>query len=167
MNKKIVSILALIVVFSLSFFYLNHNFLSANDKDRKTCSNESACDDKNNQVKAGGGEYESYEFVTDQACCDEMKNALQTELLTVAGVKEVKFGLSCSVSKMTNVTVMYAAGETTAENIAAYLKDKNYDCSGKSCTEDGVKSGETHKEGCDTKKECPGKDKKSTDSKQL
>jgi hypothetical protein len=96
-----------------------------------------------------------------------MKSSLQTELLTVAGIKEVKFGSSCSESKMTNVTVFYAAGETNAENIAAFLKDKNYDCSGKSCTKDGVKSGETKKEGCDTKKECPGKNKKSSDSKQL
>jgi len=166
-NKKILSIASLVVVFALSFFYINQDFLVANDKDGKICTNKSACDDKNKEIKAGG-EFESYEFVTDQACCDEMKNALQTELLAVAGVKEVKFSSTCNVSKMTNVTVYFAAGETNADNIVAYLKDKNYDCSGKSCDKDGGKSGDSKKEGCDKKKECtPNKETKTKDSKNL
>jgi hypothetical protein len=166
MNKKILSVASLVVVFTLSFFYVNQNFLTANDKDIKDCANKTACDGKNKDVKAGG-EFESYEFTTDQACCDEMKNALQTDLLTVAGIKEVKFSPTCSVSKMTNVTVYFAAGETNSENIAAYVKDKNYDCPGSGCTKDGVKSGDK-KEGCDSKKECtPNKETKNKETKNL
>ncbi len=168
MNKQIIGIAAIVVVFAFGFLYLNQGYLTANDKDGKTCS-KTSCDDKHknsgsSEIKAGS-EFESYEFVTDQACCDEMKSALQTELLTVAGVKEVKFGSSCHASKMTNVTVLYSASETNSENIAAFLKDKNYDCSGKSCEKDGVKSGETQKDGCDGQKQCPSK--KSKDSKNL
>ena len=152
MNKKILSIASLTVVFALTFFYLNQNFLAANDKDGKTCTNKSACNDKNKDIKAGG-EFESYEFITNQACCDEMKNALQTDLLTIAGIKEVKFSSTCSVSKMTNVTVYYSAGETNTDNIAAYVKDKSYDCSGNGCTKD---------------KECtPNKETKNKETKNL
>lgn len=176
MNKKILSIASLTIVFALTFFYLNQNFLAANDKDGKTCTNKTACDDRNKDVKnkvlKAGGDYETYEFTTDQACCDEMKSELQVDLLTIAGVKEIKFSPTCSVSKMTNVTVYYAAGETNAENISAFVKDKNYDCSGKGCTKDGVKSGDKKtgdkKEGCDGKKQCtPNKETKNKETKNL
>lgn len=203
MNKKLLSIAALVVIFAFGFLYLNQSLLVANDKDGKDCKTEctqkvsdktgdktgcdktagekSSCSDKKGMIKAGG-EYSSYQFTTDKACCDGMKVDLQKNLLEVAGVKEVTFSSTCNVSKMTNVTVMYAAGETSEDNLASFLKDKSYDCSGKSCdkdgmksgsiekdgcNKDGIKSGDTKKDGCDTKKECPSKNKKSEDSKQL
>lgn len=171
MNKKIISLAAIVVIFALGFLYLNQSYLVAGDKDgncsKSSCSDKSSCT-KSSEIKAGG-EFESYEFVTDQACCDEMRSSLQSELLGVAGVKEVKFGSTCSVSKMTQVTVMYAAGETSSDNIASVVKSKSFDCSGKGCEKDGVKSGEsnTNKGGCDGKSECPSGKQKSKDSKQL
>ena len=124
--KKAVSLTAFILVLALGFLYMNQSYLIADDRDgNKDCS--SSCS-KSKDIKAGG-EWSSYEFVTDKACCDEMKTSLQKDLMGVAGVKEVKFSISCSVSKMTQVTVYYAAGETSEENLAAYLKDKSYDCS--------------------------------------
>ena len=161
--KKIVTLTAFVLVLALGFLYLNQSMLIADDRDgKKDCS--SSCN-KSKDIKAGG-EWSSYEFVTDKACCDEMKTGLQNDLLGVAGVKEVKFGLTCGVSKMSQVTVYYAAGETSEENIAAFVKDKSYDCSGHSgCNKDGVKSGEG-KDGSDCQKECPHKDK-SKESKQL
>lgn len=179
MNKKIIGIAAIVVVFAMGFLYLNQSYLVAGDKDGTECGKtscdksagmKSSCDDKNkksgsSEIKAGG-EYSSYEFTTDKACCEEMKSDLQKELSSVAGVKEIKFSSTCNVSKMTNVTVLYAAGETNEEAIASFVKGKSYDCSGK-CTKDGVKSGETKKDGCDGKTECPSKNKKSSDSKQL
>ncbi|HRF66808.1 MAG TPA: hypothetical protein PK850_12685 [Ignavibacteria bacterium] len=187
MNKKFLGAAALVVIFAFGFLYLNQSYLIANDKDGKDCSKEcttsagdksgcdktaaiessgdktgcdkSKCDDKN-KIKAGG-EFSSYQFVTDKVTCDDSKADLQKNILTIAGVKEVNFGSTCNVSKMTNVTIMYAAGETTEENIAASLKEKNMDCSGKSgCDKDGKNSG-------DSSKECPSKNKKSSDSKQL
>ncbi|HRJ84822.1 MAG TPA: hypothetical protein PK753_04035 [Ignavibacteria bacterium] len=187
MNKKFLGAAALVVIFAFGFLYLNQSYLIANDKDGKDCSKEcttsagdksgcdktaaiessgdktgcdkSKCDDKN-KIKAGG-EFSSYQFVTDKVTCDDSKADLQKNILTIAGVKEVNFGSTCNVSKMTNVTIMYAAGETTEENIAASLKEKNMDCSGKSgCDKDGKNSG-------DNSKECPSKNKKSSDSKQL
>jgi hypothetical protein len=171
MNKKILGIAAIVVIFAMSFLYLNQGYLAASNKDGSTCS-KTSCDDKNKksgntEVKAGG-EWNEYAFNTDQACCEEMKADLQKELTSVAGVKEVKFGLTCSSSKMTHVIVYYSAGETNEEAIASFVKGKSYDCSGKSgCDKEGVKSGENNKGGCDSKKECPGKNKKSSDSKQL
>lgn len=165
--KKIVSLTAFILVLALGFLYLNQGLLVADDRDgKKDCSStSSSCTQKNKDVKAGS-EWSSYEFVTDKACCDEMKTSLQTDLLTVAGVKEVKFGSTCGSTKMSAVTVFYAAGETTEENIASYLKDKSYDCSGHSgCEKDGVKSGES-KDGKDCEKQCPSK-QKVKDTKQL
>ena len=162
-SGKIISLTGFILLLAFGFLYLNQNLLIADDRNgEKDCS--SSCS-KSKDVKAGG-EFSSYEFVTDKACCDEMKTGLQTDLMSVAGVKEVKFNTSCSVSKMTQVTVYYAAGETSEENISSYLKDKSYDCSGHlGCSKDGVKSGEG-KDGKDCQKECPHKEK-SKDSKQL
>ena len=184
MNKKLLSISALVVIFAFGFLYLNQAYLVANDKtecsktscdksagtkssSEKTGCDKSKCGDNKSEIKAGG-EYSSYSFTTDKACCEEMKADLEKNLLGVAGVKEVKFSLTCGVSKMTNVTIMYSAGETSEENIASFIKDKSFDCSGKSCDKEGTKSGEK-KGGCDGKTECPGKDKekKSGDSKQL
>ncbi len=189
MNKKIISISALVVVFALGFFYLNQEYLAAYTKsggdcdktqcsktsgtkssaDKKECDksscdksscDKSSCDDKKGMIKAGG-EFSSYEFVTDKVTCEDSKAELQKNILSIAGVKEVNFGSTCNVSKMTSVTIMYSAGETSEENIAASLKEKNMDCSGNSgCNKDGKNSG-------DVKKECPGKNKKSSDSKQL
>lgn len=179
MNKKIISVSALVVVFALGFFYLNQEYLVAYTKsggecdktkcgetsgtkssaDKKECD-KSSCDDKKGMIKAGG-EFSSYEFVTDKVTCEDSKADLQKNILSIAGVKEVTFGSTCNVSKMTNVTIMYSAGETSEENIAASLKENNMDCSGKSgCDKDGKNSG-------DVKKECPSKNKKSNDSKQL
>lgn len=186
MNKKLLSISALVVIFAFGFLYLNQAYLVAHDKtssgcDKTSCDktagnksssektncDRSSCGDNKSEIKAGG-EYSSYQFVTDKACCEEMKADLQKNLLGVAGVKEVSFGSTCNVSKMTNVTVMYSAGETSEENIASFIKDKSFDCSGsKGCDKEGMKSGEK-KEGCDGKSECPGmKNKKSNDTKQL
>lgn len=184
MNKKIISVSALVVVFALGFFYLNQEYLvaytkSGGDCDKTQCSktsgtkssadkkecdksscDKSSCGENKGMIKAGG-EFSSYEFVTDKVTCEDSKAELQKNILSIAGVKEVNFGSTCNVSKMTSVTIMYSAGETNEENIAASLKEKNMDCSGKSgCDKDGKNSG-------DVKKECPGKNKKSDDSKQL
>lgn len=176
MNKKLLSVSALVVIFAFGFLYLNQAYLVAHDKTSGTCDktagnktncDKSSCGDNTGEIKAGG-DFSSYQFTTDKASCEEMKADLQKNLLGVAGVKEVSFGSTCNVSKMTNVTIMYSAGETTEENIASFLKDKSFDCTGgKGCDKEGMKSGEK-KEGCDTKKECPSmKNKKSDDSKQL
>ncbi len=199
MNKKLLSVSVLVIIFAFGFLYLNQAYLVAHDITSGTCDKttgdksgcdkttgvksgcdkttgeksgcdkttgeKSSCSDKTNEVKAGG-EFQSYLFTTDKACCDGMRADLEKNLLTVAGIKEVKFSTTCNVSKMTNVTVMYSSGETSEENIASYLKDNNMDCSGKSCDKDGKKSGEK-KDGCDTKKECPSGKQKSNDSKQL
>ncbi len=181
MNKKLLSISALVIIFAFGFLYLNQAYLIAHDNvsgncdkestqktagktcDKSSCDkmagdktgcDKSSCGENKSQIKAGG-EYSSYQFVTDKAGCEESKAELQKNLLSVAGVKEVSFGSTCNVSKMTSVTVMFSAGETTEENIANYLKNKNLDCSGKGCDKEG-------------KNECPGmKEKKSSDSKQL
>lgn len=158
--KKTISITALILLVSLGLLYMNQGLLIADDRDgKKDCSSE--CTQSKN-IKTSG-DFSSYEFVTDKACCDEMKSELQSGLLGVAGVKEVKFGYSCGESKMTQVTVMFSAGETTEDNIASYIKDKKFDCEGHSgCNKEGKTSGSD----TDCKKQCPQKEK-SKDSKQL
>lgn len=163
MKKKIIVISSVILVMILGLLYANYSYLIAGDRDGKTCTSTSGCTSKSNDVKAdnninAGGELATYEFVTDKACCDDMKNTLQTELMGVAGVKEVKFGMSCTSSKITNVQVMYAAGETNDEALTSFLKEMNYDCVGQS--------------GCGTegsiKKECvPNKTKKTNNGKEI
>jgi hypothetical protein len=155
MKRKLILFTSLVLVLTVVFLYMNHNYLQAGDRDgKKECTSSSSCSkNKSNEIKAGG-EWSSYEFVTDQACCDEMKNTLKTDLMTVAGVKEVKFSSTCNVSKMTNVSVYYASEETNEEIIAASVKGKNADCNGKSGS------------GCEGKTNCAPKNKK-TDGKDI
>ena len=159
MKKKFITFTSLVLVFTLGFLYMNHNYLAAGDRDgKKECTSSSSCSkNKSNEIKAGG-DWSTYEFVTDQVCCDEMKATLKSELMGLAGVKDVKFGKSCSVSKMTSVSVYYAAGETNEETIASSIKGKDADCTGKSGCED--------KSGCEGKTGCESKNKK-TDGKDI
>ena len=116
MKRKFISFASLVLVFTLGFLYMNHNYLAAGDRDgKKECSSSSSCSkNKSTEIKAGG-DWSNYEFTTDRACCDEMKTALKTDLMNISGVKDVKFGSTCNVSKMTGVSVYYAAGETNEE----------------------------------------------------
>lgn len=158
MKTKFISFASLILIFALGFLYVNHNYIEAGDRDgKKECVNKSGCtnmsgctQNKSSEIKAGG-EWSSYEFVTDKACCEEMKSSLKTELLGLAGVKDVKFSPTCSVSKMTNVSIYYAAGETSEETLASLVKDKGFDCSGKDCEGKG----------------CTPKNKKTSDGKDI
>jgi hypothetical protein len=134
MKRKFILLASLVLVFTLGFIYVNHNYISANGRDGKnTCTNMTGCTQhKSNTIKAGG-EWSSYEFVTDKACTDEMQSSLKTELMNVAGVKDVKFSSTCSYSKMTNVSIYYSAGETSEETLQSFIKDKGFDCSGSGC----------------------------------
>ena len=161
-SGKIISFSAVILVSAFAFLYLNQNLLIANDRDdcNKNCSSSYSC---SKDIKAGG-EFSSFEFITDKASSGDMKTELENDLRSVDGVKDVKFGSSCSYSKMTKVTVYYSAGETSEEIIASFVKDKSYDCSGHNgCNKDGVNSG---KDGMDCPRGCPHKEK-TKDTKQL
>jgi hypothetical protein len=132
MKSKIFIFTTLVLILTFGFIYVNQTYLSSNDKDgKKECSNHSCSkqNTKDKEIKAGGNEFSSYEFVTDKACCDEMKTSMQTELMGINGVKEVKFGESCEVSKMTKVSVIYSAGETSEEAITSLIKAKEFNCS--------------------------------------
>lgn len=144
MKRKFILLASLVLVFTLGFIYVNHNYLSANDRDGKNnCTDFSGCTGhKTNEIKAGS-EWSSFEFITDKACGDEMQTSLKKDLMSLDGVKEVKFSPTCTVSKMTNVSVFFSAGETNRETLSSYVKDKGYDCSG-----------------CN-KQECPMKNKKT------
>jgi hypothetical protein len=131
MRNRIFVFTSLVLVLTFGFLYINQSYLSANDKDGKkdcsmhSCSKQNA---KDKEIKAGGEEYSTYEFVTDKACCDEMKTSMEKELMGINGVKEVKFGQSCEASKMTNVSIYYSAGETNVETISSIIKDKEFNC---------------------------------------
>jgi hypothetical protein len=151
MKRKFILLASLVLVFTLGFIYVNHNYISANGRDGKnTCTNMTGCTQhKSNTIKAGG-EWSSYEFTTDKACCEEMQSSLKSELMSAAGVKDVKFSQTCTVSKMTNVSIYYSASETNEETLASLIKDKGFDCSS----------------GCD-KKNCPEKNSKKTSGKNI
>lgn len=93
---------------------------------------------------SASGEYAVYEFVTDKIDCDGCKPGVTNKLMGVTGVKEVVFGETCKVSKMTSVKVLYSDKDTTPEIIAASVKEKGLECEKGKCG-DGSK--------------CTGKDK--------
>jgi len=127
MKKKLILFSSAVVLLTFGFLYVNHSYLSAGSDDGKSgCTSSSSCV-KYGEIKAGG-EFETYEFVTDKACCDEMKTSLKTGLMSISGVKDVKFGHGCSMSKMTRVSVNFAGGETNKETIEAYILNNKLDC---------------------------------------
>ncbi|MBK8553522.1 MAG: hypothetical protein IPL53_21645 [Ignavibacteria bacterium] len=139
MKNKIIIIGSLVVLLVFGFIYSQSNSLIADDKDgKKDCSSsctqkagstesKSECTDKkmsgaNTSDDKNG--YAVYEFVTDKISCDDCKPGMTENIMGIAGVKEVNFGETCQVSKMTSVKVYFLETDTTPEIIAASVKEK-------------------------------------------
>lgn len=152
MKKKIIILASFIVVLIAGLLYVQSNNLIADDKNgKKDCS--STCTDKaktdNSSEKSSGSVNEAsgfpvYEFVTDKIDCDGCKPGVSEKLMGISGVKEVVYGETCSVSKMTSVKVYYSDTETTPDVIAASVKEKGLECNSSKCG-DKNKSGESKK----------------------
>jgi len=157
MKKKIILLSSVILLSALTLTYFKFNYLIAGE-DGKNC-NTTSCTDKSKITSAS--ELDSYEFTTDKACCDQMKNELKAGLTGLNGVKEVKFSTTCGVSKMTNVTVYYENTLTSTDAIVKFVKEKEFDCSKMPGCEDAP--------GCEKDKSgnCPSKHKKSTDKRDI
>lgn len=128
MKNKILVFTSLVLVLTFGFLFVNQNYLTSNEGGKKQCTGNCQHKTQDKDIKAGGNEWSKYEFVTDKACCDEMKSSMKTELMTFSGVKEVNFSSTCDVSKMTNVTIYYSATETSENALASLVKDKEYNC---------------------------------------
>jgi hypothetical protein len=157
MNKKIIALSSIVLLLAFGFLYMNSGKLIASGKsyNKKCCVDQSTSTTKQ-EIKAGGDEpvtteYAKYEFTTDKACCNEMKSAMQKQIMGAGGVKDVKFSETCSASKMTMVTVLYLSSETNVTQLASYLKDKNIDCPvTKDCDKEGCS-----KQKAGGNKDCP------------
>ncbi|HMQ68448.1 MAG TPA: hypothetical protein PKA90_04435 [Ignavibacteria bacterium] len=132
MKKKLLISFSMVAMLVLAFlFYTNNSSVIADDKDGKDCS--SKCTQKSSttdQTMGGANSSETqdglatYEFVTDQISCDGCKPGMSESLMGISGVKEISYGETCNVSKMTSVKVIYSAEETTPEIISASVKEK-------------------------------------------
>lgn len=122
------------MLLTFGFLYINDHYTTSG-RYVSSCS----CPKHNSSIQntTAGNKWSSYNFVTDKACCDEMRNSITKELMGLTGVKDVKFGPSCSVSSMSHVSIFYSADEITSQNIASFLKDNKMDCSNpENCTPD-------------------------------
>ena len=132
MKNRIFIFASLVVILTFGFLYVNQSSLASNDKDCSMNCTMSSCQmhKTNTDIKAGGGggEWATYEFVTDKACCEEMKTSMQTQLMSFSGVKDVKFSKTCNVSSMTSVIIYYSKDETNEASLTSLVKDKEYDC---------------------------------------
>ena len=139
MGNKLIIIGTLIVLLVFGFIYTQNSSLIADDKDgKKDCS--SSCTKKSSSTEnkaqssdqyTGGANasddksgYAVYEFVTDKIHCDGCKQGMTDNILGISGVKEVDYGETCSVSKMTSVKVYFNETDTSADIIAASVKEK-------------------------------------------
>ena len=142
MKKKIIVAASFIVILVAGLLYVQSNNLIADDKNgKKDCS--SSCTDKSNaqtstETNSGASteavsDFPSYEFVTDKIHCDGCKEGISGKLMGISGVKEVSYGETCNVSKMTSVKIFYSDTETSPEVIAASVKEKGLECSSDKC----------------------------------
>lgn len=162
MKKKIIVIGSLVVILALGILYSMNNNLIADDKDGKDCSSsctkttgtgsstesQKSCDSKTTTeatTDATNG-YAVYEFTTDKIDCDACKPGMSSTLMGVSGVKEVSYGQTCSVSKMTNVKVYYSPQDTTPEIISASVKENKLNSEMSKCG-DGSKCTDKNKAG--------------------
>lgn len=134
MKNKIIIIGSLVVLLVFGFIYSQSNLI-ADDKDgKKDCSStSSSCTKKSSSTESNmsgantsddKSGYAVYEFVTDKISCDACKPGMTENIMGIAGVKEVNFGETCQVSKMTSVKVYFLETDTTPEVIAASVKEK-------------------------------------------
>ncbi len=156
MNKKIIALSSVALLLAFGFLYVNSQNVIASNRTFKKCCVDQSTSTTRQEVKAGGDDpvktdYARYMFTTDKACCNETRSSLQKQIMQAAGVKDVKFSETCSVSKMTNVTILYSASETSESQLASYVKDKCLGCSGQGdCDQQGCT-----KQKAGGKKDCP------------
>jgi hypothetical protein len=140
MKTKLIIVGSLILILVFGFIYSQKSSLIADDKDGKKKDCSSSCTEKTGsaQTKSGCTEknmsganasddkngYSLYEFVTDKIHCDACKSGVSSELMGIAGVKEVEYSETCTASHMTSVKVYFVPTETTPEVIAASVKEK-------------------------------------------
>lgn len=161
MRNKIILTATLIVLLVFGFIYTQKNNLIADDKDgKKDCSsqctqkagsteNKSDCTGKtmsgaNTTDDANG--YAVYEFITDKISCDACKTSMSGSLMGISGVKEVNYGETCKVSKMTNVKVYFNSADTTPEIIAAAVGEKGLSCDKSKCGDESKCTGKKETE---------------------
>ena len=130
MKSKVLIFTSLVLVLTFGFLYMNQSYLSSNDKDGKQQCTSLGCQHKmkNQDVKAGGSEWSKYEFVSDKVTCEDTKASIEKNLMSLNGIKEVKFGSSCSYSGMTSVIIYYSPDETNEAAISSFVKDKEFNC---------------------------------------
>lgn len=149
MKKKLIVIASIVIVLAFGILYTQTSLI-ADDKDgKKDCSSSctkktgtgSSAENKTgcSSDKTGGASTEVtsenpvYEFVTDKIHCESCKSGMSEKLMGISGVKEISFGETCNVSKMTTVKVHYSAADTTPELISASVKDKGLNCDESKC----------------------------------
>lgn len=164
MKNKLIITGTFIVLLVFGFLYSQNSNLIADDKDgKKDCSskctqntssaqNKSQCTDKNMSGATTSNDnndknsYAVYEFVTDKISCDACKSSMTGNLMGISGIKEISFGETCKVSKMTNVKVFYSASDTTPEIIAASVKEKGLTCDKSKCGDESKCTGKNNTE---------------------
>lgn len=141
MKKKIALIGSVVLVLAIGMFYAQSNNLIADDKDgKKDCSSsctqktgsssaesKSGCSDKSTTTSSASDDksgYAVYTFTTDAISCDGCKPGMTEKIKSIAGVKDVEYGATCSVSKQTGVKVFYLESETSGDAVAASIKDQ-------------------------------------------
>ena len=155
MKKRVVFLSAAILIVSMGLLYVNSgNFVSGQNAMKKCCVGQTTSTVERD-IKAGSDQLSSYEFVTDKVCCEQTKSAVQNDIMIMSGVKDVKFSKTCSMSKMTKVTVIYSPTETNNDLISASIKEKNLDCSNSpDCNCPGYNKNESS--GKSSSEPCPG-----------
>ncbi len=141
MKKKIALFASVALVLAAGVFYAQSNNLFADDKDgKKDCSSsctsktgtssaesKSSCTGKTMTDASAGDDQPgsaTYEFTTDMIHCDDCKPGMTEKIKTISGVKEVQYGETCSVSKMTSIKVLFDPSVTNSEVVAASVKEQ-------------------------------------------
>lgn len=142
MKKKLLIIIPVLLFISTGF-YLTNVYLS---KTTGSCL-FGKCD--NNPTKASG-DNATYEFMSTNLVNDAEKENFKKEIMTLNGVKDVKFGPCCKGMSMSMVTVFFENSKVSNTEVAKFISDKNYKYTGEDCG----------KNGCDGKMKMKDKDKK-------
>ena len=145
MKKKLLIVLPIVAFLSVGF-YVTNVYLA---KTTGSCL-LGKCDNNPTKASLPSGEPGTYEFMSSNIVTDADKDNFKKDIMSLNGIKDVKFGSCCKGMSMSMVTIYYENDKITDTDVAKFVSDKNYLYTGKDCG----------KNGCDGKMEKKDKNKK-------
>jgi hypothetical protein len=127
--KKILlfSIFGIFIIVGIVFTYYNNPNLFTK---KKNCSAEFSSEIGSDKESMSYDVWSVAEFTTKGTSYSVSESSLRKSIIGVTGIKDVRFGETCSGSRNTNVKIYYSPKKTDLATIQASFDEIGIECSG-------------------------------------